>query len=554
MPADPQEAQTLAAWFPALAATYGGREAIVGEGRRVTYAGLDEASRMWAGRLAELGVAKGSRVGLLLGNGPTWLVAFAAVVRIGAVAVPMSTFFTPAELAYVVRHADLQGLVVHGPFLGRDQRAEVAAALPGLDGATAPGLAIEEAPFLRWVGVTEGGDLPSWALALPPVDPPQAGDPGRFGALVDAMAAEIAPTDPALMIYTSGSTAFPKGVPHTHANVMIKTHHLRAMFELDDGVRSYIASPFFWVGGLTMSLFPVLDVGGLQLCTHRFDAEEVLQLIETERPSRATLYPHHLTTLLQHPAFATSDRSSLRHADPRLLAEGVAPPPPPSHGFGIGLGMTETFGGYWWGRPDPAGSGPPLRPGERRPPPLDYLMPGVELKVADPEGKPVGDGERGEICIRGVCITPGRHKERRENAFDIEGWFHTGDDGELDGARVRFHGRLDETIKTSGANVAPAEVVAALREVPGVADAYVVGLPDPNRGYAVTAAVVPADGAALDAAAIRTALRDRLSTFKVPTNIVFLTADDIPWTASHKVRRGQLTALLTERLAPSEPA
>jgi acyl-coenzyme A synthetase/AMP-(fatty) acid ligase len=454
-----------------------------------------------------------------------------------------------------VRHADLQGLVVHGPFLGRDQLAEVAAALPGLDGTAAPGLAIEQAPFLRWVGVTDGaGDPPSWALALPPVDATAAGAPGRLGALVDAMAAEIAPTDPALMIYTSGSTAFPKGVPHTHANVMIKTHHLRAMFELDDGVRSFIASPFFWVGGLTMSLFPVLDVGGLQLCVHRFDAGEVLELIERERPSRAIFYPHHLTTLLQHPAFATTDRSSLRHADPRLLAEGVAPPPPPSHGFGIGLGMTETFGGYWWGRPDPAGSGPPLRPGERRPPPLDHLMPGVELKVADPEGKPVGDGERGEICIRGVCITPGRHKERREDAFDIEGWFHTGDDGEVDGVRVRFRGRLDETIKTSGANVAPAEVVAALREVPGVADAYVVGVPDPNRGQAVTAAVVPADGASLDAEDIRAALRGRVSAFKVPAHIVFVTAADIPWTASHKVRRGQLTELLAGRVAAADPA
>ncbi len=533
-------ATTLATWFPALVAAFGDREAIVGEDRRLTYRTLDDSARRWAGRLERLGVGKGSRVGLVLGNGPTWLETFAAVTRLGAVAVPLSTFFTPPELAQVVRHADLHGLVVHGSFLGRDQVAEVAAALPSLAGQRAGRLRLDEAPFLRWVGVTApDGPLPAWAVDLGSLDGERAA--------VDAMAAEIHPDDPALMIYTSGSTATPKGVPHTHGSVMAKTHHLREMFQLDDGVRSYIASPFFWVGGLTMSLFPVLDAGGLQLCTHRFDAGDVLKLIEHERPSRAVLYPHHVTALLEHPAFDGTDRSSLRVTDPRVLPAGVSVPVP-SHGLGIGIGMTETFGGYWWGRPDPAGAGPPPRPGERRPPPLEMLQPGVELKVVGPDGRPVGDGERGEICIRGACITTSRHKEARETSFDADGWFHTGDEGEIDGTRVRFRGRLDETIKTAGANVAPAEVVAALRSIAGVADAYVVGVPDAERGDVVAAAVVAEDGADLDGEAVRAALKGRLSSFKVPAYLVVAAAEDIPWTPSHKVRRGELAALIRSRL------
>jgi acyl-CoA synthetase (AMP-forming)/AMP-acid ligase II len=548
----PETATTLAAWFPALTAAFGDDEAIVGEGRRLTYRSLDVEARRWARRLVELGVGKGSRVGLLLGNGPTWLVAFAAVTRLGGVAVPLSTFFTPAELAYVVRHADLQGWIVHGPFLGRDQTAEVAAALPGVGRGRGPRLFLDEAPFLRWVGVAGPvGAVPAWAVDLGTRHDDGADVHDTLDAL-DAIAAAVHPTvhptDPALMIYTSGSTATPKGVPHTHGSVMTKVHHLREMFELERGVRSYIASPFFWVGGLTMSLFPVLDAGGVQLCTHRFDAGEALELIERERPSRAVLYPHHVAALVEHPAFEKTDRSSLRHTDPRLLADGVAPPPPPSHGLGIGIGMTETFGGYWWGRPDPPGSGPPPRPGERRPPPLDMLQPGVELKVVDPQGRPVADGERGEICIRGVCIMHGRHKEPREAAFDADGWFHTGDEGEVDGARVRFRGRLDETIKTAGANVAPAEVAAALCELAGVAEAYVVGLPDETRGRVVAAAVVPQEGAAVDAPTLRAELRTRLSAFKVPVHIVVMAAADIPWTASHKVRRGALTDLIAARL------
>ncbi|HKA03522.1 MAG TPA: AMP-binding protein, partial [Acidimicrobiales bacterium] len=324
-------AATLATWFPALAATFGDREAIVGEGRRLTYRTLDESARRWAGGMERLGVGKGVRVGLVLGNGPTWLEAFAAVTRLGAVAVPLSTFFTPPELAYVVRHADLQGLIVHGPFLGRDQVAEVAAAVPSLSGQRVASLRVDEAPFLRWVGVASpDGPLPPWAVDMRSLEGSSA---------LDAMAGEIHPTDPALMIYTSGSTATPKGVPHNHGAVMTKTHHLREMFELDDGVRSYIASPFFWVGGLTMSLFPVLDAGGVQLCTHRFDAGATLALIDRERPSRAVLYPHHVAALLAHPAFDRTDRSSLRATDPRLLVAGVTPPVP-SHGLGIGIGMT----------------------------------------------------------------------------------------------------------------------------------------------------------------------------------------------------------------------
>jgi acyl-CoA synthetase (AMP-forming)/AMP-acid ligase II len=542
---DPRAASTVAEWFPALAVAYGDAEAVVGEGHRLTYRELEESSRRWAAGLADVGVGKGVRVGLLLGNGPTWLVAFAAVTRLGAVAVPLSTFFTPSELAHVVRHADLHGLVVHGPFLGRDQLAELAVALPGVGRQQAP-LALEGAPFLRWVGVVDAA-APSWALAMPSVvDAPPAAR--GFAARLTAMTAQIAATDPALMIYTSGSTATPKGVPHSHGTVMTKTHYLREMFELEAGVRSYIASPFFWVGGLTMSLFPVLDAGGVQLCTHRFDPAEALELFERERPSRVVLYPHHITTLLAHPDFGAADRSSLRHADPRLLAPGVAPPPPPRHGLSIGLGMTETFGGYWWGRHDPAGRGPPLRPGERRPPPLDWLQPGVELKVASPDGVSVGDGERGEICIRGSCVMTGRHKERREASIDIDGWFHTGDEGEVDGARVRFRGRLGDMIKTAGANVAPAEVVAALCGLPGVEEAYVVGVPDAERGEAVVAAVVPRDGTVLDADEVRAALRQRLSAFKVPARVVFFAADEIPWTPSHKVRTGLLAGLVAARL------
>jgi acyl-CoA synthetase (AMP-forming)/AMP-acid ligase II len=138
--------------------------------------------------------------------------------------------------------------------------------------------------------------------------------------------------------------------------------------------------------------------------------------------------------------------------------------------------------------------------------------------------------------------------------IDADGWFHTGDRVEVADGRLYFRGRLGDMIKTAGANVAPAEVVAALREVDGVADAHVVGLPDPERGQVVAAAVVPVPGATLDPEEVRRQLRGRVSAFKVPAHVLVLADDEVPWTASHKVHRAALTELMAERLAATAPS
>lgn len=541
-------ARTVPQYLRALRDAYGPRTAVVGERRRVSYDELDAGSALWARGLLDRGVSKGSRIGVLLGNGPDWVQAWAAAARIGAVPVALSTFAKASELARVVRHADLQGIVTLRHFLGDDVLARLEAGLPGLAEQQGEVLALPSAPWLRWVVALGGGDdLPSWARPsswLAPV--------GRFTPFGDeilrAAEAEVHPNDHAIMIYTSGSTADPKGVPHTNDTILRKTRDLTEMFQLPDGVRSYTASPFFWVGGLTMSLFPVLSSGGTQYCTDRFDAGQVLRLIADERIERTVLYPHHIDGLLAHPDFPASDRSSLREGDARILPPGVRSPAR-ADGLRIGLGMTETFGGYWWGVPDPTPDGAPFRPGDRRPPPLDRLQPGVELEVADADGRPVGDGERGEICIRGVCITPGLHKADRSLVFDADGWFHTGDEGEVDGRRVRFVGRLGDMIKTAGANVAPPEVVAVLMAQPGVAVAHVVGLPDPVRGQVVVAAVVAKEGESVDVPALRAAAQRDLATYKVPAHVVVLDEHEIPWTASHKVAKAALASLLADRIA-----
>jgi acyl-CoA synthetase (AMP-forming)/AMP-acid ligase II len=534
-----------------MAVAYGGAEAVVSDRGRVTYAELESRSAVLARGLLARGVSKGTRIGLWLGNSADWVVSFLAVARCGAVAVPLSTFFSDAELAAVVRHADLAGMVVHPQFLGEDQRDRLAAAIAGLAGCGAPPWAVPAAPHLRWVVALDedrpAGDPGSpWAVGRRWLSD-AAATPGFDDRLLAAAEAEVFADDDAIMIYTSGTSSMAKGVPHSHRGMLEKVHYLREWMGVADGVRSYIASPFFWVGGLTMSLFLVLDGGGTQYCTDRFDAGQVLELVATERIERAVLYPHHVNALVEHPDFATADRSSLTEADPRVLLAGVARPTDPE-ALRIGIGMTETFGGYWWGRARPVPGEPPLRPGERRPPPLELSQPGVEIKVVDPDNRPVVDGEMGEICLRGMSVTRGLHKLARDTVIDADGWFHTGDRVLVDGPRLWFRGRLGDMIKTAGANVSPSEVVGELRDIDGVADAYVFGLPDPVRGQVVVSVVVPVAGRTLDAEAIRATLKDRLSTFKVPAEIVFFTEADIPWTASHKVRTAKLVELAAERL------
>ncbi len=547
----PKSAVTVPEWIRGLADAHGDREAVVGSSGRLTFLALEFESRRLARGLLARGVGKGTRVGLWMGNGPSWVVLFAAIARCGAVAVPLSTFFSDEELATVIRHADLQGIFLHPTFLGDDQRHRMVGALPELSDTGPPPWAIRAAPHLRWVvSVDEADDGPPWSKGLGWLTE-GAAHPGFDEDLLAEVEAEIHPDDDAIMIYTSGSTAMPKGAPHGHRTIMEKTHYLREWMGVADGIRSYTAAPFFWVGGLTMSLFVVLDGGGTQFCTDRFVAGHVLTLIETERIERAVLYPHQIKALLEHPDFDRTDRSSLRDADPQLLVPGVVSKADPDDALFIGLGMTETFGGYWWGRPDPTMPVQRLR-GERRPPPLEVLQPGVELRVLDTEGRAVNDGEVGEVCIRGASITRGLHKADRDDVFDTDGWFHTGDRAKVDGYRLHFQGRLNDMIKTSGANVAPSEVATALRQVDAVREAYVLGLPDPVRGQVVVAAVVLENGTSVTADDLRRALRARLSTFKVPSSFVFMSADEIPWTPSFKVRYGKLAELLAERIDGSQ--
>ena len=172
-----------------------------------------------------------------------------------------------------------------------------------------------------------------------------------------------------------------------------------------------------------------------------------------------------------------------------------------------------------------------------------------EVRIADPETNlPVADGEPGEIQVRGYALSPGLHKLDRDAYYTADGFYHTGDMGLQEGSRIHFVGRNGDMIKTAGSNVSPAEVEQEMQLLAGVHSAYVVGVPDDQRGELVVAAIVPREGAEVDTAAIEAELKKRLSSYKVPRAYFVIAREEVPMLPSNKVARRQIQAMLAEKL------
>jgi acyl-CoA synthetase (AMP-forming)/AMP-acid ligase II len=488
----PAAATTVPEFIRAIAAAHGTKIAITADDASITYAELEQQSALLACGLLARGVGKGTRVGLLLANHPRWAVAWAAICRVGAVCVPLSTLSRPAELARLVLHGDLAGLIAQEHVLSQDFTELLPRALPSLGDTDR--LVLHEAPYLRWIAFF-GDDAPSWATTVDELR--REGDEAEInGDLLAVVEREVHIDDDAMIIYTSGQSAEPKGVLHSQASVMRKTHYLSEMLNMGPDTEYNATLPFFWVGGLVMGLFTTLVAGGVVHCTDRTGGSGTV-----------------------------------------IGAPVTAPNPYPDALLAPALGMSETFGMYSWGNEWRV-------PGHLICAPLDVFQPGFEVNVVDPDGRPVSDGEQGEIVLRGPTLLTRLNKVDKRTTFDADGFYHTGDEGLAEGERIHFLGRLGDMIKSSGANVAPAEVERELTAVPGVKSAYVVGVRDAKRGQVVAGVLVPDGAAVLDLDEIRATLKDRLSSYKVPRYLVVIDEEDVPTTPSLKVRKPALRELI----------
>jgi acyl-CoA synthetase (AMP-forming)/AMP-acid ligase II len=495
---------------------------LVCDGDRISYAETDFRSARLARGLVALGAGKGTHVGLLYPNGSDFVVGMAAAARIGAVLIPFSTFVTGRELREQLVDSDVEILLTARSFRSHDYLQRLYEILPDADLGSR--LYCGAAPQLRYVAVTHE----TVAGRADTVDP----------ALLAALEDDVAECDPMAIVYTSGSTSSPKGAVHTHGALLAHQQNLNRVRGLSADDRLFCNSPFFWIGGFAFGLLATLVAGSTLVCSNAEDAGATLDLLETEKPTLTNGFAAGVTHLADHPSFAQRDLTSMRRGNLYPIMAPDARPADPELRHNM-LGMTEAGSVVLIG--DDEYDQPEHRRGSFGKP-----APGVESKVVDPDTaaiKPVG--EVGELCIRGPCLMQRYYQRSREECFDADGWFHTGDLVRVDAEGfVYFVGRLRAMIKTAGANVSAAEVEKALSRVTDGAPAYVIGIPDARRGQVVAAVVVQADGAAHFAeAALIALLKTELSAYKIPKRFVYLRGAEVPLLSSGKVDMRRLTEL-----------
>nr|CRL53168.1 AMP-binding protein [Mycolicibacterium fortuitum subsp. fortuitum DSM 46621 = ATCC 6841 = JCM 6387]CRL81467.1 AMP-binding protein [Mycolicibacter nonchromogenicus] len=458
---------------------------LICDGDRISYAEAEIRSASVARGLLQLGAGKGTHVGLLYPNGVEFVVAMLAAARIGAVVVPYSTFLTAAELETQLRDSDTAILLSARTYRNHDYVQR----LSGLG-----------TPCLRHV-----------LFDLPHSDVPALTE---FEDDVDGC-------DPLAIIYTSGSTGPPKGAVHTHAALIGHQRNLNTIRGLTGADRLFCNSPFFWIGGFAFGLLATLCAGATLICSNAIDPALTLDLLEDEKPTVTNGFVSAIAHLTRHPNYPHRDFTARRGNLYPIMARDVRPQDAElRHNM---LGMTE------------AGSvvlldGDETDQPEHRRGSYGRPAPGFETMVL----------ATGELCLRGPHLMQGYYGRSREDCFDPDGWFHTGDLVRVDpDGYFYFLGRAGSMIKTSGANVTPAEVERALAA--SGFTAHVLGLPDITRGQIVAAVIV--SDAAVDFDAIRKELRSRLSAYKVPRTFVACPPARLPMLSSGKVDMAALAGL-----------
>jgi fatty-acyl-CoA synthase len=536
--------QTIGAFVDERARRDGAREALVFQGRRWTFADLAHDVDRVARGLLQVGIEPGEKVALWMMNRPEWIHAALAVMRIGAVLVPVNTRLRTDDAAYVLGQSDSTTLLIadrSGPI---DYLGMVRALLPSL-GSAGPGVRDPKLPELRRVivlGEGSGGGTTPWPALL------EAG--GRVSDA--ALRARIAAVDPdatAFIIYTSGTTGFPKGAMHGHAIVRNLAERAFAMnITVADTILMYL--PLFHLFGFSEGMLMSMATGARQVLTETFDPGESLTLLEAERATIIHGFDTHFKDLLAAQRRRPRDTASVRTG---ILGTGMSSSIPIAREarrefgrpFVSGYGMSEIGAGAALSGLDSTE--------EQCVEASGYPAPGYELKVVDPAtGREQPVGTAGEILVRSYMLMQGYYRKPEETAkaIDGDGWMHSGDMGvfRADG-HLRFLGRYKDMLKVGGENVDPMEVEAYLMGHPAINLAAVVGLPDARLSEVAVAFVQLEPGHRLGDAAVIDACRGKIASYKIPRHVFFV--DEFPMTASGKIQKVKLREEALRRLPPA---
>jgi fatty-acyl-CoA synthase len=522
-----------------VAASHPNHLAVIHRGNRLTYRDLEERANDVAGALLELGVRPGDRVGALLCNRYEWMVLAFATFKVGGTYLPINTWYRQEEIAWTLQHGGVSVLVLQESFLSHNYRADMEGISPGIFDAEE--IHSASLPALRNVVVLDAASGSRAPLRWEQLSRPLS--QARRDELAQAQAA-VAPTDRALILYTSGSTAEPKGVGLAHGNLVENSYHIGERRWFAPGDKLWLGTPLFYALGASNAMPAAVTHATALVLQDHFEPRNAADLIAQEQ---CTIYyglgnitraildvedgdPSRLRSLEKgHPGTLPEDRRltletiGIRHAAPSY-------------------GLTEAYGNSTVGHPEDdleiklAGSG--------------TALPGVEIEIRDQvTGKTLPPGRTGAVFLRGRVMI-GYHDAVAGTSAAVgpDGFLETGDLGQIDGnGHFRFHSRSKEMVKSGGINVSPFEIERLLCEHPDVRQAYAIGVPDPSKGEVLVAFVECSGGASADD--LKAYMRSRAASFKIPTHIFFRTESELPRVASGKVPRFRLREIAIEELS-----
>jgi long-chain acyl-CoA synthetase len=465
----------------------------------LSYGQLEEASARVAGLLRDQGVGRGDRVGIMLPNVPHFAVCYYGVLRAGAIVVPMNVLLKAREVAF---------------YLG-DSEAKVCCAWHDFGDQAQAGAA----------------DANTELFLV---------NPGKFEALLaeaepDPEVAETADDDTAVILYTSGTTGTPKGAELTHGNLARNVEAGLNLFAPSPDEVILGALPLFHSFGQTCGLNCAIAAGACLSLIPRFDAGKALGIIERDGVSVFEGVPTMYAAMLAHPERDSFDVSTLR----LCVSGGGAMPLEVMRGFEKafgcaileGYGLSETSPIASFNHPDK----------ERKPGSIGTPIEGVEMRVVDEDRKPVAQGEVGEVAIRGHNIMKSywRKPEATADAIDQDGWFYTGDMARVDeDGYFYIVDRKKDLIIRGGYNVYPREIEEVIYEHPAVHEAAVIGIPHPELGEEVGAAIALNEGAEATPDEIRDHVKGQVAAYKYPRPIWIV--DELPKGPTGKILKREI--------------
>ena len=508
----------------------GGEVALITPTVQRTWAEVQKNAQLVAKALIHTGVAKGDLIGLMCANNEHWVDVFFGCALIGAITVPVNTRFKSSELQYCLKQADVKIFFTMDAFLGIDFISLLRDAEPQIDHQL-PGI---ELPLLGEV-VLFGGVAPKGCLSFT-----EFLTRAHFISDLDlkTRVEQVHADDVLLIQFTSGTTAYPKGVMLTHENMLHNANAVSHRIGLTDSDRYFNCRPFFHVAGSTLSLLACLEMHACLVTLPTFEPGAALDMLVLEKCTFISGNDTIFQLLMNHPKFDPSKlllRGGWAAAGPQTMQKIVTQ-----------LGIKNICWSYGLSEASPNVVKSDFRDDvQGRIDGLAKPLSGIEVKIIGADKLNALDPNvQGEICVRGWSVMKGYYgkAELTAQTIDAEGWLHTGDLGFLtENGHLRFVGRLKDVFRVGGENVAPAEVEETLLSHPLIAIAQVIGLPDEKYGEVCAAYVTLKNHETLTHEELTVWLKSRIANFKIPKYFAVVeNFEKLGMTASGKVQKNKL--------------